>query len=617
MAPSATVETAQGKLSGRRCKTKVSKVPYCSFRGIPYAKPPIGELRFSLPEEPESWDGVKNCCCRFAGFGGECTPCIQRNVILPEKDFLIFGKEDCLYLNVFTPRLQDVTGTADDCDCRNNGPLPVIVWFHGGAFSIGDNNSSIYGPDTLFDGSPGRGVVLVTVQYRLGPFGFLSFENDQAPGNVGLHDQTMSLRWVHKNAAKFGGDPNNVTIMGESAGAMSCFLHLVSPTSRGLFHKVIAMSGSGSTPFMHNDRSPALYAEALAQHLGAKPDSTRDEKLKHLRSMPARDIARSSLLFKNWDVPNILPWTPKVDGSWTSTPFLPKSFAESVEAGNFARNVPILTGVTADEGLILAAPFFKDKRKWTKLFKEWDKWAPHNFFNRETDLITADDIAASQKIREKFFGTAADRIPDYNDENLKKLAKIFSLSTFYGTLATDSRLLAESGTKVYSYKLNHQGTMTMLDIFRLSLPKLLLNFTGRFLGFKMFRRRLGVCHSDDLLYVFPMGPLPNPLSTESDRRVSGHMTAMWSNFAASGDPGAPGFAAMNAPGWRPLGGRGDNCQAHMLIDIDLAMEDGEERRVEEQEWNEIVASCRFTCGSSSAPITTFHKKVAVNRRESS
>ena len=81
----------------------------------------------------------------------------------------------------------------------------------------------------------------------------------------------MSLRWVNKNIAKFGGDPSNVTIMGESAGAMSCFLHLASPTSRGLFHKVIAMSGSGSTPFMHNDRTPAMYAEALAKHLGAKP----------------------------------------------------------------------------------------------------------------------------------------------------------------------------------------------------------------------------------------------------------------------------------------------------------------------------------------------------------
>ena len=145
--------------------------------------------RFSLPEEPESWDGVKNCCCRFAGFGGECTPCIQRNVILPERDFLIFGREDCLYLNVFTPRLRE--GDKGD-ESGNDDLLPVIVWFHGGAFSIGDNNSSIYGPDTLFDGAPGRGVVLVTVQYRLGPFGFLSFENEQAPGNLGLHDQVLS-----------------------------------------------------------------------------------------------------------------------------------------------------------------------------------------------------------------------------------------------------------------------------------------------------------------------------------------------------------------------------------------------------------------------------------------
>ena len=285
-----------------------------------------------------------------------------------------------------------------------------------------------------------------------------------------------------------------------------------------------------------------------------------------------------------------------------------RSFAESVAAGDFARDVPILTGVTADEGLILAAPFFKDKRKWTKLFREWDKWAPQNFFNRETDLVTDHDVAAARRIREKFFGSAAsDQVPEYNDENLKKLAKIFSLSTFCGTLATDTRLLAEAGTKVYSYKLNHEGTMTMLDIFRLPLPKLLLNFTGRYLGFKAFRRRLGVCHSDDLLYLFPMGPLPNALRTEADRRVSRHMTAMWCQFAASGDP---------APEWRPLGGReeGDRCGAYLVIDADLAMEDGEERRREEQEWNEIVASCRFPCGSSRAPVSNFHKKVAVDRR---
>ena len=279
-----------------------------------------------------------------------------------------------------------------------------------------------------------------------------------------------------------------------------------------------------------------------------------------------------------------------------------------MKAGDFAKDVPVLTGVTADEGLILAAPFFKEKRKWTKLFKEWDKWAPQNFFNRETDLITEDDVAAARKIREKFFGTAADRVPDYNDENLKKLAKIFSLSTFYGTLATDTRLLAEAGTKVYSYKLNHEGTITMLDIFRLPLPKLLLNFTGRFLGFKAFRRRLGVCHSDDLLYLFPMGPIPNPLKTESDRWVSSHMTAMWCNFATSGDP---------APEWRPLERDGDKSQAYMVIDTELAMEDGEERGLEEKEWNEIVASCHFPCASSRAPVTKFHKKVAVNRRDSS
>ncbi len=215
---------------------------------------------------PTPWNDVKKCHVR------EAPMCPQSNVIFQESKCLVMGKEDCLYLNVYTPSIPgEQGGRQSDVEAPlETVPLkPVIVWFHGGAFVIGDNKSVIYGPDSLLDGSDG-GVVLVTVQYRLGVFGFLSFESESAPGNLGLHDQALSLAWVRDNAAAFGGDASNVTIMGESAGAMSCYLHLASPVSRGLFHRVIAMSGSGSTLFMHNDRRPAIYAEAFAKKLGAK-----------------------------------------------------------------------------------------------------------------------------------------------------------------------------------------------------------------------------------------------------------------------------------------------------------------------------------------------------------
>ena len=118
---------------------------------------------------------------------------------------------------------------------------------------------------------------------------------------------------------------------------------------------------------------------------------------------------------------------------------------------------------------------FKDKRKWTRLFAEWDKWAPQNFFSRETDLVTEADVAAARRIRDKFFGAAdADKTPDYNDENLRKLAKIFSLSTFCAPLATDAGALVEAGTKVYSYKLNYQGRNSIDSIRHLG------RFSGHF-----------------------------------------------------------------------------------------------------------------------------------------
>ena len=251
----------------------------------------------------------------------ESKKCQQPNVLVPGFP-LLEGGEDCLYLNVYTKH----------CPLPGTDPaplLPVIVFLHGGAFVLGSCESMLYGPQVLLD----REVVLVGLNYRLGALGFLSLECDEAPGNLGLHDQFLALSWVRDNIAQFGGDPGNVTLLGGSAGAMSAVCHLVSPLSRGLFHRVIPLSGTMAATFMHNDRSPRVYALALATRLGYSGDQTDNSSLlTFLQSQPATSILKASLMFLDWDHTNPMPWKPTLD-SFSARPFLPLSFTEAVRSG--------------------------------------------------------------------------------------------------------------------------------------------------------------------------------------------------------------------------------------------------------------------------------------------
>jgi len=167
----------------------------------------------------------------------------------------LIGSEDCLYVNVYVP---DVG--------KREGSLPVLVWLHGGGFMVGDGSDLMYGPQYLLD----RNVILVTVQYRLGPLGFLTLGNDILSGNQGVWDQRLALKWVRRNIEAFNGDPNRVTLFGESAGGFSVAYHLAAPAaSEGLFRAAIIQSGSLDSPFTMLDRKKSMsnlhkeYAEAV------------------------------------------------------------------------------------------------------------------------------------------------------------------------------------------------------------------------------------------------------------------------------------------------------------------------------------------------------------------
>lgn len=207
------------------------------FHGVPYAKPPVGELRFHSPVEPEAWEGELDCtrpnavACQYSRRKIAATSCLRPDPNKKYEDPAV--SEDCLYLNIWTPAEQ------------SGEKLPVLCWIHGGMFTIG------WGHEPEIDGKliNQNGVILVTVDYRLGALGFLAHPElakrdvTGATGNYGFQDQVMALRWIKENIAAFGGDPDRITIHGYSAGGISSKLHLVSPLSRGLLFGSIVQSG--------------------------------------------------------------------------------------------------------------------------------------------------------------------------------------------------------------------------------------------------------------------------------------------------------------------------------------------------------------------------------------
>ncbi len=296
------------------------------FKGVPFAAPPTGDLRWRAPKAPAAWSGVRKAdrfsanCMQFPAAGKGFGPWTTEYII---QDGVA---EDCLYLNVWTP-----AKTAGE-------KLPVLVWIHGGGFSSGSGSVPIY------DGAAfaRRGVIMVTINYRVGVFGFLAHPALTAEagtsGNYGLMDQAQALRWIKANIAAFGGDPAKVTIAGQSAGAASVHELLAAPSAKGLFARAIAQSGSG----MGLGATPRAEAEAdgarFAVQAGAK-------SLADLRSLPAEALLA---VRGEGGIPG-LRFAPIVDGV-----FIPSDPNDPAKA---ASTVPMLTGLTADEASAMSPTY--------------------------------------------------------------------------------------------------------------------------------------------------------------------------------------------------------------------------------------------------------------------
>ncbi|XP_078377736.1 cocaine esterase-like [Oculina patagonica] len=250
---SITVTTKYGDIEGLVASYPAYSYPNASgpfksvskFLGVPFAAPPIGELRLKPPQPPKEWKPNVRPAKKH---GNVCWQGKYYEQMIKHFDPNFSYSEDCLYLDVYTPNV--------------SSNLPVMVYIHGGSYELG---SAVLFPGDIL---ALYGVVVVVIQYRLGPFGFLTTGDLAAPGNYGMLDQVEALKWVKENIEHFGGDPNKVTIFGVSAGGTSVALHLLSPLSQGLFHQAIAESGVDLSSFAIQPVSYGLrFAEELAQKL--------------------------------------------------------------------------------------------------------------------------------------------------------------------------------------------------------------------------------------------------------------------------------------------------------------------------------------------------------------
>lgn len=474
-----------------------------TYFAIPYAAPPVGELRWRAPQPAAKWSAP-------IAKGKSGAACLQTGA----PSFRSGGdSEDCLYLDVHRP--------------NGDGPFPVMVWIHGGAFTSG--SSGFYAdPAPLVT----KGVIVVAINYRLGALGFMAHpalrDADGSSGDYGIMDQQAALHWVQDNIASFGGDPKNVTIFGESAGGFSVLSHLASPGSAGLFTKAIIESGAyGVSGQLTQTELEDLSAKALAKTLEAKDDApaTCDAAkvtADCLRALPPNLVRNKLMNAFTTAVPNVMP---SVDGK-----VLPQTIKATFAAGK-NNKVPVINGSNENENLLFIALGELGARFTAK---------PPNFNPADRSfLMTPEAYAKAAEEQTKVSGVpAADLTGKYYP--LKAYGKDVALQPTLasGAAGTDatfscnginvSSRVAAQGQPVWMYEFRDQGA-----------PSLVGSIGGKYvLSFNQ-----GAAHASELPYLFNMMDVGS-----ADRKaLKETMATYWTNFAKAGDPNGKG-----APAWAPF-----------------------------------------------------------------
>merc|ERR1719150_3674772 len=490
MAEDVTITLNKGKLKGERMDYEFGQF-YYAFKGIPYAKPPVKELRFQPPVPVESWEEVRD-----ATEDGHLCPQLDISANKP------MGDEDCLTLNVYTPKL-------------DKKKRAVMVYFHGGAFIMGGGASFFFGPGYLLE----QNVVLVTFNYRLGPLGFLGTADKAAGGNQGLLDQLAVLNWVKENADKFGGDPDKVTIFGEDSGAASVTLMALSPLGRGLFHGAIALSGTALCD-QYLQQQPHEAARELATRLECTTDTGKDILNCLQRKSQQEIISATQQMFMFWSFPR---WfAPSVDGV-----VLEDRPEQLLVQGKFAK-VPFIVGQTKDEGA-----FFY--RLTLNAFNNgiYDDNFVDNKLPRILPVISSFNsklYPLTRQVRKRYFTNV-----DMESEEEFRPRYVEFLTDLMYSRCTDrfAKLLANHSVPTYEYSFEYRGQYSIV------------NLQGEQVD-------MGVAHGDDLQYIFNgiWGEelQMSPSDTKFTRNI---FTPLLANFAKTSVP-TPGMTEHISTAWPPV-----------------------------------------------------------------
>ncbi|XP_060066603.1 fatty acyl-CoA hydrolase precursor, medium chain-like [Ylistrum balloti] len=486
------------------------------FRNIPFAKPPVGNLRFEKPVPVDPWSDILDGTV----FGPSCMQDKSLFAELWEKAENAEVNEDCLQLNIYVPG--EVTTTVKK---------PVMVWIYGGAFMMGSTFT--------YDGSflAMKDVVVVTINYRIGIFGFLSTEDSAMPGNYGLWDMIEALKWINKNIASFGGDPESVTIFGESAGGFAASYLSVIPSTAGLFQRFIVQSGS-AVGFMGIAPNPVRAAKATGKFVGCLPDTDGDVntndladclKLKSAEELMNAQRDPGTQFFGYFSVSPLL-W-PTIDGE-----LLPRSPLESLndptsKESVYFRSLDMIAGTTSNEASVIA------------MFLGWLQ-KPMNFSMTEgMPTAVLCDVFAPTLAREMFSNNSivSDLLcKEYSSDDMAEQARSISI------LHADTWFVSPT-VQLLGFHANGKASPRTYQ-YLYNQP---INFHYMAPHFPWMK---GAGHATELLYQFgPSGlnELDESLSTVEGRAFSDVLARYWTNFAKTGDPNGDGLVP-----WKPFSSEG-------------------------------------------------------------
>ncbi|XP_042882970.1 venom carboxylesterase-6-like [Penaeus japonicus] len=493
-----------------------------AFTGIPYAKPPVGDLRFKKP----------------VPYGVHATPfnatedspeCVQWDNLRGRGPV---GQEDCLYLNVYTNTIPQPPGYFNT--------QPTIVFLHGGTWMAGSGGDGLFQPDYLIECD----VTVVTINHRLGPFGFLSTEDADAPGNYGMRDQIRALEWVRDNVRYFGGMNDSVTVMGSGSGGMSAHMLVMSPLARGasihpddfaLLQRAISHSGTAYSPHAIS-RDAREQALKLGLRLGC-PTATSAELIACLRSIPSEKIVDQIPTLHTWDE-EPMPFGPVIDTWMGSDAFLPDEPFHLIKQRQFLQ-VPWLVGTNKQDGAFRVQDILKDSSLIYQLNTQWDKYGPILLDLKPTSC--KDPVEMAKEIRNYYLGNKK-----FGEDTSQEFVEMMTDRFFLYPTDRASKDYSYYVKKyvVYRYELIYSGRKSFLDILHKESPQEVAN---SFLGaanprFQNTRgaHGWGVSFLDELLFLFPSSKLDfvykQDFSGDSASKVSTHMLMLWTNFVKGSDP---------------------------------------------------------------------------------